>query len=445
MHVRKGNAADVYTFLMMLKDYIDNHNMHWFLVFFLFVLIRWVVIFAAASGYRRYEQETDGDSGAYFSSVIIPVMDEPVELFERVLSEILKQNPSELIVVANGAYPKKLMRLCHEYEEKCGDEGHPTRMLTLHTSVPGKRNAIRLGMEHIDPQSEICILVDSDTIWTENTLLELMKPFAADERIGGVTTRQKIFHENRSLVTMTASLLEEIRAEGTMKAMSAAGKVGCLPGRTIAFRTSILKQVMDEFMTEVFMGIHNEVSDDRSLTNLTLKLGYKTVLQDSALVYTDAPADWRTFTRQQLRWSAGSQYNNLKMTPWMLRHAPLMAFIYWSDMLMPILLISLYLNFLSCMILKSFGVAVLGVIYTGPVWLLPVLIIVSCILGFGVRHIRVFLNLPWYYILFIPVLILVLSFLMVYIRIAGLMRCADGTRWGTRFVSDEVSQDETIS
>ena len=112
---------------------------------------------------------------------------------------------------------------------------------------------------------------------------------------------------------------------------------------------------------------------------------------------------------------------------------------------MPILLISLYLNYLSCMILKSFGVAVLGVIYTGPVWLLPVLIIMSCILGFGVRHIRVFLNLPWYYILFIPVLILVLSFLMVYIRIAGLMRCADGTRWGTRFVSDEVSQDETLS
>ncbi len=74
-----------------------------------------------------------------------------------------------------------------------------------------------------------------------------------------------------------------------------------------------------------------------------MKLGYKTVLQDSALVYTDAPTDWRTFTRQQLRWSAGSQYNNL--------------------------------NYLSCMILKSFGVAVLGVIYTGPVWLLPVLII----------------------------------------------------------------------
>ncbi len=63
--------------------------------------------------------------------------------------------------------------------------------------IGGKRDF----MEHIDPQSEICILVDSDTIWAENTLLELMKSFAADERIGGVTTRQKIFHENRSLVT----------------------------------------------------------------------------------------------------------------------------------------------------------------------------------------------------------------------------------------------------
>lgn len=113
-------------------------------------------------------------------------------------------------------------------------------------------------MEHINPNSDITVLVDSDTVWTEDTLSELLKPFACDQKIGGVTTRQKILDPDRKLVTMFANLLEEIRAEGTMKAMSVTGKVGCLPGRTIAFRTQILIDVMYDFMNETFMGFHKK-------------------------------------------------------------------------------------------------------------------------------------------------------------------------------------------
>ena len=429
----------MYTFILMLRDYINNHNMHWFLVFFLFVLIRWLIVFCVSIRYRKYEKVSDEEASLFLSSVLIPVADESIEIFEKVLSKILKQEPNELIVIANGPYPKELISLCHEMEENGRKKGNRTNMKTIYTATPGKRNAIRLGLEHVDPKSEICILVDSDTFWTRGTLVELMKPFAQDEKVGGVTTRQKIFNSKRCLVMMIANLLEEIRAEGTMKAMSVTGKVGCLPGRTIAFRTPILKKVIQEFMTETFLGIHNEVSDDRSLTNLTLKLGYKTVMQDSSVVYTKAPDTWRTFIKQQLRWSAGSQYNNLKMTPWMFRNAPFMAFVYWTDMVMPILLVSVYLNIIVCAGLKYGGWDVGGIAYTEPGWVILIFIILSCILGFGVRHIRVFLQLPWYYTLMIPILVFVLSFLMAYIRIVGLMRCADGTKWGTRAIFDEES------
>jgi hyaluronan synthase len=108
--------------------------------------------------------------------------------------------------------------------------------------------------------------------------------------------------------------LEEIRFHGSLKAMSVNGKVGCLPGRTIAFRKSIIADNMDEFMNEKFLGFHKEVSDDRSLTNVTLKQGYKTVLQSTAVVSTAAPESWKKYLRQQLRWSEGSQYNNIKMS-----------------------------------------------------------------------------------------------------------------------------------
>src|SRR5208282_1848804 len=130
-------------------------------------------------------------------------------------------------------------------------------------------------------------------------------PFA-DPEVGGVTPRQRITDPTTSLLTRFCDWLEDVRSFGTLQAMSVKGQVGCLPGRTIAFRREILNKVLPEFMNETFLGFHKEVSDDRSLTNHTLKAGYKTVLQSTAIVYTLAPPTWKKFIRQQLRWSEGS-------------------------------------------------------------------------------------------------------------------------------------------
>src|SRR5689334_19683290 len=131
-----------------------------------------------------------------------------------------------------------------------------------------------------------------------------------------------------------------------MPAQSVLGQVGCLPGRTIAFRRDILMRVMDKFMTERFLGVFLEVSDDRTLTNLTLKAGYRTVYQHTSLVYTDAPLQLKKLFKQQLRWARGSQYNTLRMLPWMLGHAPLLAFFFVMDILLPFILYGVILGWI---------------------------------------------------------------------------------------------------
>ena len=108
----------MYHFILMLKDYIVNHNMHWFLVFFFFVLIRWLIVFCISLGYKKYDKVTDEEARSVFSSVLIPVVDEPVDVFRNVLNKILRQTPNELIVVVNGPYPKELMKLCQEVKKK---------------------------------------------------------------------------------------------------------------------------------------------------------------------------------------------------------------------------------------------------------------------------------------------------------------------------------------
>lgn len=420
----------MYTFFLMLIDLFKYHNLHWYVVFILFILFRWVIVFFTSLYYHPYKCE----NRVFFTSVIIPVADESPELFQNVLERIAAQSPGEIIVIINGPENPALEAVVRTLSDQTSQN---TAVKLIQTPVPGKRNAIRLGTEAMAEKSDISILVDSDTLWTEDTLTHLLMPFSADEKIGGVTTRQHIHDPNRSLATMFASVLEEVRAEGTLKAMSVYGKVGCLPGRTIAFRSSILREVMPEFLTERFMGIHKEVSDDRSLTNLTLKMGYKTVLQETSVVYTDAPVQWRRFFRQQLRWAEGSQYNNLYMTGWMLQNAKLMCFIYWTDMLLPFMLISVYVNTAICQVLRWTGHFYRFTEYPFSFPAVLVLIIIGSIFSFGSRNIRIMKYLPLYYLLLFPVIVLVLSVFMAPIRLLGLMRCADGLSWGTRRLEEQ--------
>ena len=86
------------------------------------------------------------------------------------------------------------------------------------------------------------------------------------------------------------------------------------------------------------------MSDDRALTNYTLKAGYRTVYQSTSLVYTDAPTALPKLVRQQFRWARGSQYNSLRMLPWMVRRAPVLALLYLSDIVTPFLLLGAFLS-----------------------------------------------------------------------------------------------------
>jgi hyaluronan synthase len=278
------------------------------------------------------------------------------------------------------------------------------------------------------------VLVDSDTVWTDGALAELVKPFA-DPRVGGVTTRQRILEPNRSWITRWADWLENTRALYSMPAQSVLGQVGCLPGRTIAFRRSILMRVMHDFMTQKFLGVFLEVSDDRTLTNLTLKAGYRTVYQHSSLVYTDAPVQIKKLFKQQLRWARGSQYNTLRMLPWMLGHAPVLAAFFVMDILLPFILAGVVLGWiyrgfthqgenLYAGILREYGFS------SGIFWVIG-LMVASSVLSMAIRQMRHLAEKPSDFFR-LPIFILVSTTFLMPVRLLGFFRLAHVAGWGTR-------------
>lgn len=403
-------------FLLQINVWMESGHIYLFALFVLWIWVLWLLRIVLTAYYRPWQ-------GAYSAStsVIIPVVDEPVELFESVLERIIAQHPTEIIVVINGPRNTVLEELCTRIGVRWA-----------WTTIPGKRNALQVGVGLAS--GEIAVLVDSDTMWTGNTLRELIKPFR-DSDVGGVTTRQRILDPSRSLLTRWADWLENVRNEYSMPAMSVLGTVGCLPGRTIAFRRKILVDYMDRFLSERFLGVFLEVSDDRTLTNYTLMAGYQTVYQSTSLVYTDAPTRLRKLVKQQYRWARGSQYNTLRMLPWMFRNAPMLAVFYLSDIAVPFVLVG---SMGSWLVSISSGRR-MALYESMPLaersWQTPLIILgltaVMTVLSMSIRFGRHFAHRP-NDLIYLPLFVLVNTFVLMPVRVVGFFRMAHNAGWGTR-------------
>ncbi len=407
----------MFVFLLQLRDLLVHHRLHLFLVYMGLV---WAVWGSKAYLSRRYRPA--GASCDATTAVLIPVVDEPEDLFREVLDRITEQRPDEIHVVINGPQNPTLEAICAEY-----DGVHSTW-----TEVPGKRNALRIGVEQ--STADICVLVDSDTIWTPDTLSELVRPFAEPD-VGGVTTKQRILRPERHILSRWADWMESLRNEYAMPAMSVLGTVGCLPGRTIAFRREVLVEAMDNFLTERFLGIFLEVSDDRTLTNECLKQGYRTVYQSTSLVYTDAPLEWTKMAKQQLRWARGSQYNTLRMFPWMLRRARPLAFFYLADIVLPFLLLGAYLGWIVRQFVITdidlFAPFVSNYGRVGGGLIVSILAILASVASSALRQSRHLRQNPhdlWR----IPTFLIISTLMLMPIRMLGFTRMAHNSGWGTR-------------
>ena len=407
----------MFVFLLQLRDTLQNGRVYLFTFFVAIVWLNWMRKVQLSRRYRPFTGTVTSTT-----SVIIPVVDEPEELFDEVLRRIVAQQPDEVLVVINGPRNERLEQICNRFD----------RVSWTWTTTPGKRNALRLGVERA--KGDVVVLVDSDTIWTRNTLGELLKPFA-DERIGGVTSRQHILAHDRHVLTRWADWMECVRNEYSMPAMSVLGTVGCLPGRTIAFRRQVLVDAMPNFLGARFLGLFLEVSDDRTLTNEALKQGYRTVYQGTSVVYTDAPTAWKKMAKQQLRWARGSQYNTLRMLPWMLRNARTLAFFYLCDVGLPFLLLCTITGWAFRVATTNPPNLFRGVVATYGHGVAFVVLITSSILmstlASAIRQSRHLRNRPDD-LLRLPAYLIISTVFLMPIRILGFVRMAHASGWGTR-------------
>lgn len=278
--------------LVEIVDALTLGVVHAFVLFF---IAGWALFLYRLKRSERYNG-IDHESKPRSVTVIVPVVDEPLDVWERVLLSLkasLTGLDSEVFIVCNGGNGVENGKIA---EEQFG-------FTVIYEAQPGKRNAIAVAARRAT--KELCVILDSDTFTSYDSINTIARAFTHD-LIGGVTPRHEISRRRRNIWRRISDWMEDIRFNNSLRGLSADGVVNCLPGRLFAIRTVILKRLLWRFTNQRIFGVRIETGDDRVLTQWMLEEGYRTLYDEDATVYTAAPDTLGQFAKQRLRWARSS-------------------------------------------------------------------------------------------------------------------------------------------
>lgn len=247
----------------------------------------------------KHKQEKSDAKGSSIKDVtiLIPVYNEKVDVFEKVIRQVKQQGTRYVVVGDSSNEPYRTI-----VEQNGG--------IFVHLKTRnGKRIAISEGMKYVD--SKFVLFVDSDTTLPANTVIKMLKHFEGN--VGGVGANVST-RKTESGASYSAEFLERTR-EIILKAMSArGGSVMVIDGKCAMYRTELVKPLLlsDSFRNYKVAGKVVMMGDDQQLTAHIIKMGYKATKCFDVTVETEPPEDFKQFIKQSIRWARSSYYYFLK-------------------------------------------------------------------------------------------------------------------------------------
>ncbi len=234
---------------------------------------------------------------APFLTVVIPAYNEGSMVEQAINSVAAALYPSdriEIIAVDDGSRDDTWL-----YVQKAARR-HPGLVTTIRFKENrGKRAALAEAFRIA--RGEIVTTIDSDSVIEREALLELVGPFR-DPAIGAVAGKVVAYNRNRSFIPKMLHVRFILSFDFLRAVQSSYGTVYCCPGALSAYRTSVVRKVLDAWLTQSFMGERCTYGEDRSLTNFIFSCGYNSVYQRTAIVHTTVPETYSKLCRMFLRW-----------------------------------------------------------------------------------------------------------------------------------------------
>ncbi|MGB6975536.1 MAG: glycosyltransferase family 2 protein [Terracidiphilus sp.] len=183
----------------------------------------------------------------------------------------------------------------------------------------GKRAALAEGFK--TGTGEIFVTVDSDSVVARGALLALAGPFA-NQRVGVVAGKVQVYNQREGLIPRMLHVRFTLSFDFLRAYQSTYGTVYCSPGALSAYRGSAVRQVLEGWLHQRFLGVEVTTGEDRALTNDVMRLGFDSVYQRDATVYTIVPTSYGKLCRMFLRWDRSYIREELRFAAIVWRRPP---------------------------------------------------------------------------------------------------------------------------
>jgi len=163
----------------------------------------------------------------------------------------------------------------------------------------GKRAALATGFRA--SRGTILVTIDSDSVIEADTLLAMAGPFR-DPRVGAVAGKVAAYNRDKGIIPRMLHVRYILSFDFQRSVQSIYRTVYCCPGALAGYRASVVREVLDAWLHQRFLGARCTYGEDRALTNAILERGFDTVYQGSAVVHTLVPETYSKLCRMYLRW-----------------------------------------------------------------------------------------------------------------------------------------------
>jgi hyaluronan synthase/N-acetylglucosaminyltransferase len=198
------------------------------------------------------------------------------------------------------------------------------------------------------------VTVDSDTVLHNRAIVSLIARLESNSKVGAVTGNVSIIHK-KNLLQRMISLRYFLAFNQERAAQALHGQVLCCSGPLTAYQGWLFSRLKKEYVNQTWKGIKCTFGDDRHLTNLVIRSGFKTQYAPEAICFTDCPNTFRHYFKQQLRWT-----KSFFREAWIMLHYKTLTFYtYWEVMVAVVLPLMLMLNVIWLLIRSTQNIFIL--------------------------------------------------------------------------------------
>jgi hyaluronan synthase len=245
--------------------------------------------------YRPFSAATMPDAPAL--TVIIPAYNEGAMVAQTIDSVAAARYPRErleIFVVDDGSRDDTWEHI------QAAAMRHPELVTLLRFAHNrGKRAALEAGFRRA--RGEVVVTIDSDSVIERNTLLAIAGPFR-NPKVGAVAGKVSVYNQRDGLIPRMLQVRFVLSFDVLRAVQSTYGTVNCCPGALSAYRISVVREVLDQWVAQKFLGVPSTYGEDRALTNFILARGHDTVYQRTAVVHTIVPQSYKKLCKMYLRW-----------------------------------------------------------------------------------------------------------------------------------------------